>query len=75
MGGATPADPKLPFWRTRYMYLLPDTDDISAALEGMTEGEASVPDEDFKDCPARVDPGGSDPHAGGRTPGGTIFSC
>lgn len=29
-------------------FLLPDTDDIEAALEGMTDAETSVPDDDFR---------------------------
>jgi len=36
-------------------FLLPDTDDIEAALEGMTDAESSVPDEDYRGQPEGED--------------------
>ncbi len=42
-------------------FLLQTTDDIEDAVNGLTEAEMEVPDEEFKECPAYRDTGASDP--------------
>ena len=56
-------------------FLFDDTDDIESAAFGDTEAEQAVEGEagEKNPCPARYDPGASDPHAGGPVPGGTTF--
>lgn len=56
------------------MFLLPDTDDIQMAIDGLTDAEMSVPDEvdgsrEQSFSPAFVVSGASDPQCGRPGPG------